>query len=160
MSAQPVNPNLPPDHVTVFIDGQELAAPKGSARLIQRILDNATDAWGIKVTNVEIKHVDLDESMIRAMAKQAEAERKSAEAELLVAEMSKRVKTAEDESKVFKEDAQRRERQFRRFCHARAQQPQHLASNREQEHRRDIAGPVEIFAQCRRASQAIAAQGH
>ena len=42
---------------------------------IQRILDNATDAWGIKVTNVEIKHVDLDESMIRAMAKQAEAER-------------------------------------------------------------------------------------
>jgi regulator of protease activity HflC (stomatin/prohibitin superfamily) len=42
---------------------------------IQRILDTATDAWGIKVTNVEIKHVDLDESMIRAMAKQAEAER-------------------------------------------------------------------------------------
>jgi regulator of protease activity HflC (stomatin/prohibitin superfamily) len=42
---------------------------------IQRILDAATDAWGIKVTNVEIKHVDLDESMIRAMAKQAEAER-------------------------------------------------------------------------------------
>ena len=42
---------------------------------IQRILDSATDAWGIKVTNVEIKHVDLDESMIRAMAKQAEAER-------------------------------------------------------------------------------------
>jgi regulator of protease activity HflC (stomatin/prohibitin superfamily) len=42
---------------------------------IQRILDQATDAWGIKVANVEIKHVDLDESMIRAMAKQAEAER-------------------------------------------------------------------------------------
>ncbi len=42
---------------------------------IQRILDSATDAWGIKVTNVEIKHVDLDETMIRAMAKQAEAER-------------------------------------------------------------------------------------
>ena len=42
---------------------------------IQRILDAATDAWGIKVTNVEIKHVDLNESMIRAMAKQAEAER-------------------------------------------------------------------------------------
>ncbi|HSW32490.1 MAG TPA: slipin family protein [Steroidobacteraceae bacterium] len=42
---------------------------------IQHILDNATDAWGIKVANVEIKHVDLDESMIRAMAKQAEAER-------------------------------------------------------------------------------------
>jgi regulator of protease activity HflC (stomatin/prohibitin superfamily) len=42
---------------------------------IQRILDQSTEAWGIKVSNVEIKHVDLDESMIRAMAKQAEAER-------------------------------------------------------------------------------------
>jgi regulator of protease activity HflC (stomatin/prohibitin superfamily) len=42
---------------------------------IQHILDQSTDAWGIKVSNVEIKHVDLDESMIRAMAKQAEAER-------------------------------------------------------------------------------------
>jgi regulator of protease activity HflC (stomatin/prohibitin superfamily) len=42
---------------------------------IQRILDQATDAWGIKVSNVEIKHVDLDETMIRAIAKQAEAER-------------------------------------------------------------------------------------
>ena len=42
---------------------------------IQRILDDQTDAWGIKVSNVEIKHVDLDESMIRAIAKQAEAER-------------------------------------------------------------------------------------
>jgi regulator of protease activity HflC (stomatin/prohibitin superfamily) len=42
---------------------------------IQKILDAATDAWGIKVSNVEIKHIDLDESMIRAMAKQAEAER-------------------------------------------------------------------------------------
>lgn len=42
---------------------------------VQRILDQATDAWGIKVTTVELKHVDLDESMIRAMAKQAEAER-------------------------------------------------------------------------------------
>lgn len=42
---------------------------------IQEILDSQTDAWGIKVANVEIKHVDLDESMIRAIAKQAEAER-------------------------------------------------------------------------------------
>jgi len=42
---------------------------------IQLILDQQTDAWGIKVANVEIKHVDLDESMIRAIAKQAEAER-------------------------------------------------------------------------------------
>ncbi len=42
---------------------------------IQKILDEQTDAWGVKVSNVEIKHVDLDESMIRAIAKQAEAER-------------------------------------------------------------------------------------
>jgi regulator of protease activity HflC (stomatin/prohibitin superfamily) len=42
---------------------------------IQEILDQQTDAWGIKVTNVEIKHIDLNESMIRAIAKQAEAER-------------------------------------------------------------------------------------
>ena len=42
---------------------------------IQEILDKQTDAWGIKVANVEIKHVDLDESMIRAIARQAEAER-------------------------------------------------------------------------------------
>jgi regulator of protease activity HflC (stomatin/prohibitin superfamily) len=42
---------------------------------VQSILDQQTDAWGIKVANVEIKHVDLDESMVRAIAKQAEAER-------------------------------------------------------------------------------------
>jgi len=42
---------------------------------IQAILDKRTDNWGIKVANVEIKHVDLDESMIRAIAQQAEAER-------------------------------------------------------------------------------------
>lgn len=42
---------------------------------IQSILDQATDKWGIKVSNVEIKDVDIDESMIRTMAKQAEAER-------------------------------------------------------------------------------------
>ncbi|MDQ6986310.1 MAG: slipin family protein [Mariprofundaceae bacterium] len=42
---------------------------------IQNILDAQTDAWGIKVANVEIKHIDLNESMIRAIAKQAEAER-------------------------------------------------------------------------------------
>ena len=42
---------------------------------VQKILDAQTDGWGIKVSNVEIKHVDLDESMIRAIAKQAEAER-------------------------------------------------------------------------------------
>ena len=42
---------------------------------IQRILDERTDAWGIKVSNVELKHIDLNETMIRAIAKQAEAER-------------------------------------------------------------------------------------
>ena len=44
-------------------------------RDIQAILDVQTDNWGIKVANVEIKHVDIDESMVRAIAKQAEAER-------------------------------------------------------------------------------------
>jgi regulator of protease activity HflC (stomatin/prohibitin superfamily) len=59
---------------------------------IQLILDKQTDAWGIKVTNVEIKHVDLDESMVRAIARQAEAERErrakiiNAEGELQAAE--------------------------------------------------------------------------
>ena len=42
---------------------------------LQKIIDKQTDAWGIKVSNVEIKHVDLNESMIRAIARQAEAER-------------------------------------------------------------------------------------
>jgi regulator of protease activity HflC (stomatin/prohibitin superfamily) len=42
---------------------------------IQKALDSQTDAWGIKVSNVEIKHVDIDETMVRAIAKQAEAER-------------------------------------------------------------------------------------
>jgi regulator of protease activity HflC (stomatin/prohibitin superfamily) len=42
---------------------------------IQQILDKQTDAWGIKISNVEIKHIDLDENMTRAIARQAEAER-------------------------------------------------------------------------------------
>src|SRR6266436_9057646 len=42
---------------------------------IQKVLDKQTDAWGIKVSNVEIKHVDINETMIRAIARQAEAER-------------------------------------------------------------------------------------
>lgn len=54
----------------------ELLAERDTLNLdIQAILDRQTDAWGIKVSNVEIKHVDLDESMIRAIAAQAEAER-------------------------------------------------------------------------------------
>ncbi len=59
---------------------------------LQEIIDKQTDAWGIKVTNVEIKHVDLNENMIRAIAKQAEAERERrakiihAEGELQAAE--------------------------------------------------------------------------
>ena len=42
---------------------------------LKMILDAQTDGWGIKVTNVEIKHIDLNESMVRAIARQAEAER-------------------------------------------------------------------------------------
>src|SRR3546814_11969619 len=42
---------------------------------IQQVLDTQTDAWGIKVSNVEIKHVDIEESMVRAIAKKAERER-------------------------------------------------------------------------------------
>ena len=54
----------------------ELLAERERLNLdIQEILDKQTDQWGIKVGNVEIKHVDIDESMIRAIAKQAEAER-------------------------------------------------------------------------------------
>lgn len=59
---------------------------------IQKILDARTDAWGIKVTSVEIKHVDINETMIRAIARQAEAERERrakvihAEGELQAAE--------------------------------------------------------------------------
>jgi regulator of protease activity HflC (stomatin/prohibitin superfamily) len=54
----------------------EMLAERESLNIdIQNSLDEQTDAWGIKVSNVEIKHVDLDESMIRAIAKQAEAER-------------------------------------------------------------------------------------
>ena len=54
----------------------EMLAERDKLNLdIQHILDAQTDAWGIKVANVEIKHVDIDESMIRAIARQAEAER-------------------------------------------------------------------------------------
>jgi regulator of protease activity HflC (stomatin/prohibitin superfamily) len=59
---------------------------------IQTVLDQQTDAWGIKVANVEIKHIDLNESMVRAIARQAEAERERrakvihAEGELQAAE--------------------------------------------------------------------------
>src|SRR5262245_5670270 len=59
---------------------------------IQTVLDSQTDAWGIKVSNVEIKHVDINESMVRAIARQAEAERERrakvihAEGELQAAE--------------------------------------------------------------------------
>jgi len=54
----------------------ELLAERERLNLdIQRVLDVQTDAWGIKVSNVEIKHVDLNETMVRAIARQAEAER-------------------------------------------------------------------------------------
>lgn len=55
---------------------------------IQQILDQQTDAWGIKVQNVELKHVDLNENMIRAIAQQAEAER-SRRAKIINAEGEK-----------------------------------------------------------------------
>lgn len=60
---------------------------------IQNILDKRTDNWGIKVANVEIKHVDLDESMIRAIAQQAEAER-SRRAKVINAEGEKQAAAA------------------------------------------------------------------
>lgn len=54
----------------------EMLAERDKLNLdIQQILDSQTDAWGIKVANVEIKHVDIDASMVRAIAQQAEAER-------------------------------------------------------------------------------------
>jgi regulator of protease activity HflC (stomatin/prohibitin superfamily) len=54
----------------------EMLAERDKLNLdIQQILDAQTDAWGIKVANVEIKHVDIDVSMVRAIAQQAEAER-------------------------------------------------------------------------------------
>ena len=59
---------------------------------IQGILDQRTDNWGIKVANVEIKHVDLDESMIRAIAQQAEAER-ARRAKVINAEAEKQAAT-------------------------------------------------------------------
>jgi len=59
---------------------------------IQTILDKRSDDWGIKVENVEIKHVDLDESMIRAIAQQAEAER-ARRAKIINAEGEKQAAT-------------------------------------------------------------------
>ena len=59
---------------------------------IQNLLDQRTDNWGIKVANVEIKHVDLDESMIRAIAQQAEAER-ARRAKIINAEGEKQAAT-------------------------------------------------------------------
>jgi regulator of protease activity HflC (stomatin/prohibitin superfamily) len=57
-------------------DLDEMLAERERLNLhIQKLLDEQTVAWGIKVNNVEIKHIDLDESMIRAIARQAEAER-------------------------------------------------------------------------------------
>ena len=52
-----------------------LASRDKLSQTIQELLDKETDPWGVKVSNVELKHVDLEETMIRAMARQAEAER-------------------------------------------------------------------------------------
>lgn len=57
-------------------DLDEMLAERNKLNLdIQKILDSRTDAWGIKVSHVEIKHIDLDHTMVRAIALQAEAER-------------------------------------------------------------------------------------
>ena len=64
---------------------------------IQSLLDQRTDNWGIKVANVEIKHVDLDESMIRAIAQQAEAER-ARRAKVINAEGEKQAATMRSEA--------------------------------------------------------------
>ena len=67
----------PNRHIAGIFDSKMITAAERD-RLnadIQEILDRQTDAWGIKVANVEIKHVDLNESMVRAIARQAEAER-------------------------------------------------------------------------------------
>lgn len=64
---------------------------------IQGLLDQRTDNWGIKVANVEIKHVDLDESMIRAIAQQAEAER-ARRAKIINAEAEKQAATTLSEA--------------------------------------------------------------
>ena len=73
---------------------------------IQGILDQRTDNWGIKVSNVEIKHVDLDESMIRAIAQQAEAER-ARRAKVINAEAEKQAATmlAEAANMLAKEES-------------------------------------------------------
>ncbi|MDH3750715.1 MAG: SPFH domain-containing protein, partial [Gammaproteobacteria bacterium] len=72
---------------------------------IQNLLDQRTDNWGIKVANVEIKHVDLDESMIRAIAQQAEAER-ARRAKVINAEAEKQAATmlAEAANMLAKEE--------------------------------------------------------
>ncbi len=57
-------------------DLDEMLAERGKLNAdIQRILDEQTDVWGIKVSIVELKHIDIDETMVRAIARQAEAER-------------------------------------------------------------------------------------
>jgi len=73
---------------------------------IQNLLDARTDNWGIKVANVEIKHVDLDESMIRAIAQQAEAER-ARRAKIINAEGEKQAATmlAEAAAMLAKEES-------------------------------------------------------
>lgn len=70
---------------------------------VQEILDTQTDGWGIKVTNVEIKHVDLDQSMVRAIAKQAEAERER-RAKIIYAEGEEQAaRKIDDAAKILSE---------------------------------------------------------
>ena len=86
-------------------------------RDIQTILDKQTDAWGIKISNVEIKHVDLDESMIRAIARQAEAERSrrakiiNAEGEQQAAEKLKQAALKREADEIGRNEAPMREKE-------------------------------------------------
>jgi len=120
-------------------DEATAVAKKSSEEALAKVagLESAKTAADSKVTNLNSQVAELEakltaaastpgtdstaasgeldsvkSQLAEAVTKQAEAERKSAEAELLVTEMSKKVTVAESESKVYKEDAQRRERQF------------------------------------------------
>jgi len=72
---------------------------------IQGLLDQRTGNWGVKVANVEIKHVDLDESMIRAIAQQAEAER-ARRAKIINAEAEKQAATMLEAAKILATEEQ------------------------------------------------------
>jgi regulator of protease activity HflC (stomatin/prohibitin superfamily) len=85
---------------------------------IQDILDTQTDGWGVKVTNVEIKHVDIDPSMVRAIAKQAEAERER-RAKIIIADAEFQAAKQLDEAAKILAQRQKEQRQARATQHER-----------------------------------------